>query len=89
MDKHCRGFFWHGKKLKKGYYMVKWSKVCRSKKKGGLGLLDLQKQNINLLCKWWWKLETQYGLWQDIIKAKYLRNKTVATVPCKFNDSPS
>jgi hypothetical protein len=54
MDKHRRCFFWHGKKLKRGYYMVKWTKVCRSKKKGGLGILDLDKQNISLLCKWWW-----------------------------------
>jgi hypothetical protein len=74
--------------------MVKWSKVYRSKKKGGLGILDLQKQNVNLLCKWWWKLETQQGLetqkglWQDIFKAKYLRTKYVASIHCKFNDSP-
>jgi hypothetical protein len=61
--------------------MVKWSKVCRSKKKGGLGILDLQKQNISLLCKWWWKLETQHGLWQDIIKAKYLKIRQLPLFP--------
>jgi hypothetical protein len=68
--------------------MVKWTRVCRSKKKGGLGVKDIRKQNISLLCKWWWKLETLDGLWQDIIKAKYLRNKTVATVTSRFNNSP-
>jgi hypothetical protein len=88
MDKLRRRFFWHGKKLKRGYYMVKWTKVCRSKKKGGLGILDLHKQNISLLCKWWWKLDTEQGLWQDIVKAKYLRNKSVANVTARFNDSP-
>jgi hypothetical protein len=62
MDKHRHHFFWHGKKLKKGYYMGNWCKVCRSKKKGGLGVLDLRKQNISLLSKWWWKLDTQNGL---------------------------
>lgn len=36
--------------------------------------------NISLLCKWWWKLEKEDGLWQQIINYKYLRNKT--------NDSP-
>jgi hypothetical protein len=86
MDKHRRRFFWHGKKVKKGYYMVKWCKVCHSKKKGGLGVLDLR--NISLLCKWWWKLDTHQGLWEDIVKAKYLRNKSLATVECRFNDSP-
>jgi hypothetical protein len=49
MNKHRRQFFWHGKKLNKGYYMVKWCKVCPSKNKGGLGVLDLRKQNISLL----------------------------------------
>jgi hypothetical protein len=88
LDVHRRRFFWHGKKQKKGYYMVKWTRVCRSKKKGVLGVKDIRKQNISLLCKWWWKLETLDGLWQDIVKAKYLRNKTVATVSSKFNDSP-
>jgi hypothetical protein len=76
------------KKNIKGYYMVKWCKICRFKKKGGLGVLDLRKQNISLLCKWWWKLDTQQGLWQDIVKAKYLRNKIVASVQSRFNDSP-
>jgi hypothetical protein len=40
------------------------------------------------LCKWWWKLETKHGLWQDIVKAKYLRNKSLANVTARFNDSP-
>jgi hypothetical protein len=88
LDKHRRRFFWHGKKQKRGYYMVKWGRVCRSRKKGGLGIKDLRKQNISLLCKWWWKLETQNGLWQDIVRAKYLRNKTVADISARFNDSP-
>jgi hypothetical protein len=88
LDKHRRRFLWHGKKEKKGYYMVKWSRVCRSKNKGGLGVKDLRKQNISLLCKWWWKLETQDGLWQTIVKAKYLRRKTITNVTPKFNDSP-
>jgi hypothetical protein len=35
-------------------------------------------------------VESRYleGLWQDIVKAKYLRNKTVASVQSRFNDSP-
>jgi hypothetical protein len=64
--------------------MVKWTRVCRSKNKGDLGVKDIRKQNISLLCKWWWKLKTLDGLWQCIVKAKYLRNKTVATVSSKF-----
>jgi hypothetical protein len=86
LDKHIRSFFWACKKKKN--HMVKWSRICRSKSKGGLGVKDPRKQNISLLCKWWWKLETQNGLWQQIVKAKYLRNKTVASVKPCVHDSP-
>ena len=56
LDKHRRKFFWAGKSNKRKYYMVKWGKVCRSKKKGGLGVKDLHKQNLSLLFKWWWEI---------------------------------
>ena len=49
---------------------------------------DLHRQNISLLTKWGWKLETQQGLWQEIIHAKYFRNDTVPSVKSKFGDSP-
>jgi hypothetical protein len=38
--------------------------------------------------RWWWKSETQNGLWQEIVKDCYLRNKTIATVLPRFSDSP-
>jgi hypothetical protein len=44
-------FFWYGKKQKRGYFMVKCTRICRSKKKGVLGVKDVRKQNISLLCK--------------------------------------
>lgn len=36
-DKPRRKFFWHNNG-RKGYHMVKWTRICRSKMKGGLGL---------------------------------------------------
>ena len=68
--------------------MVKWSRICRSKKKGGLGVKDLRKQNISLLVKWWWKLEMKQGLCQDIVRAKYFGRDTVASVKGRITDSP-
>jgi hypothetical protein len=44
--------------------------------------------NISLLCKWWWKLEKEDGLWQQIIRHKYLQNNSVHDVEHKINDSP-
>jgi hypothetical protein len=47
VDTHRRHFFWHVKKLKKGYNMIKWSRVFRSRNKGGLGIKNMQRQNIS------------------------------------------
>ncbi|XP_048552830.1 uncharacterized protein LOC125533101 [Triticum urartu] len=88
MDKHHRRFFWRRKNKKHGYHMVKWERVCRSRKTGGLGIKDLHKQNVALLVKWWWKLETSDGLWQRIVRARYFNNKTVANIRGRFSDSP-
>jgi hypothetical protein len=52
MDKLRRKLFWQGGSLKKKYHLVKWSKICKAKKKGGLGVKNLRKMNVSLLCKW-------------------------------------
>ena len=49
---------------------------------------DLHKQNISLLVKWWWKLDMGEGLWQEVVRAKYLKNSSVASVKPKFTDYP-
>jgi hypothetical protein len=55
--------------------------ICkRKKKKCGLGIKSITKMNLSLLCKWWWKLEAEDDLWQDIIKSKYLKGELICTV---------
>jgi hypothetical protein len=49
---------------------------------------DLRKMNINLLCKWWWLLENQRGIWQDIMQIKYVRNKPISLIKPRQSDSP-
>lgn len=88
LDKQRRTFFWQGGGQIRKYHLVKWDSICKSKKKGGLGIKDIRKMNISLLCKWWWKLETEDGLWQEIVKAKYLKNKPISTVKNRMDDSP-
>jgi hypothetical protein len=63
MDKMGRKLFCQGGSLKKKRHLVKWSKICKAKKKGGLGMKNLRKLNISLLFKWWWLLENEQGLW--------------------------
>lgn len=43
---------------------------------------------MSLLVKWWWKLETQQGSWQDVMRAKYFRRVDVTSITSKFADSP-
>jgi hypothetical protein len=40
----------------KKYRLIKWSIICRPKYQGGLGILDLEKQNTSLLSKWLFQL---------------------------------
>jgi hypothetical protein len=42
MDKVRRRFFWQGGFIKRKYHLVKWDKICKSKKQGGLAIKDLR-----------------------------------------------
>jgi len=53
---------------------VAWDKVCQSKDKGGLGVIDLRKFNLALMGKWIWRLKYEKSsLWKDILDSKYGR----------------
>lgn len=88
LDKVRRTFFWQGGQTKKKYHLVRWTKICKSKRKDGLGIKDIRKMNLSLLNKWWWKLEKESGLWQDIVSYKYLRKESIVYVKHKQTDSP-
>jgi hypothetical protein len=87
LDKQRRIFLWQ-EGVPKGN--IGWSdrkKYVKARTKGGLGIKDIGKTNISLLCKWWWRLEKEKGLWQDLIKKKYLQNDGVSIVRHMINDS--
>jgi hypothetical protein len=65
---------------KKKYRLAKWSILHKPKSIGGLGILDLDMQNKCLLSKWIFKLLNEEGLWQQILRRKYLKNKTFTQV---------
>lgn len=49
-----RDFFWKDGLTSPGKgCLVAWKSVCRSKKEGGLGILDMTLMNQALLVKWW------------------------------------
>jgi hypothetical protein len=64
----------------KKYHLVKWDTVCNAKDIGGLGILNLRWMNISLLTKWLWKLEKEDGLWQTIVKEKYMKGKPLSVL---------
>jgi hypothetical protein len=69
--------------------MIKWDFITRPKEKGGLGIKDLDKMNKSLLVKLWWKLKSKDGLWQKLVKAKYVKGKPVAYIEPRQTYSPS
>ena len=85
---HQKKIFLAGGGLKKKYHLVKWKRIYQLKRKGGLGVKDLGKMNVSLLCKWWWKLEQKDGLWQEIVRKKYIKNTCISLLKKKPTNSP-
>jgi hypothetical protein len=79
---------WQGGGLRRKYHLVTWETITKPKEKGGLGVKDSRKMNISLLCKWWWKFENDVGLWQEIVRKKYLKGKCLQQITYKANNSP-
>jgi hypothetical protein len=80
-------FFWQGDCEKRKYRLAKWSVLCRPKDHGGLGIQDLQIKNRALLGKWLYKLLTEEGIWQTLLKRKYIGSKALSQVIWKPGDS--
>ena len=73
-------FFWQSDEHKKNYRLTKWEVVCTPKDQGGLEVLNLDVHNKCLLSKWLFKLLNRDGVWQQLLKSKYLRDKTLTRV---------
>jgi hypothetical protein len=87
MDVYRKRLLWNGGSSKNKYHLVKWDTVCTAKNIGGLGILNLRWMNISLLTKWLWKLEKEDGLWQTIVKKKYMKGKPLSVLKKKQGDS--
>lgn len=57
IDKLRRDFPWKGSELgPKGFHLIAWKRVSRSRDMRYLGILNLHEFNKVLLGKWWWKI---------------------------------
>ena len=52
-----------------------------------MGITNLDAQNICLLSKWLVRLINEDGIWQQLLKRKYLKNKTLSQVVKQPGDS--
>jgi hypothetical protein len=80
-------FFWQRDSEKRKYRLAKWSVVCRPKNQRGHGIRDLQVKNMALLGKWLVKLLSEEGVWQTLLKRKYIVSNALSQVYWKPGDS--
>jgi hypothetical protein len=52
-----------------------------------MGIIDLDTQNKCLLSKWIIKLLNEDGIWQQVLKKKYVKGRTLSQVQKKKGDS--
>ncbi|KAL4189261.1 hypothetical protein AMTRI_Chr08g164620 [Amborella trichopoda] len=72
LEQVMRNFLWSGSVETKKIHLASWKKICSHKKKGGLGIRDIRKQNWALLGKSWWRLANHENqLWTQVIRSKY------------------
>ena len=64
----------------KKYHLVNWKTCCLPKEQGVLGILNLEMMNKALLAKWFGELETENGIWVDILLNKYVKNKCLSRI---------
>jgi hypothetical protein len=53
----------------------------------GLAILDLEEQNKCLLSKWLFNLINRDGAWQQLLRNKYLNNKSITQVSKRLGNS--
>jgi len=80
LDKIRRNFLWQGNKERKGFHLVKWKNIIRSKEQGRLGIKNLKYQSKALKVKWLWRYHQEdQALWYRVIKSKYEQLNTWVT----------
>jgi hypothetical protein len=70
-------FFWQNDDHKKKYILAKWDILCQIRDIGGMGIMNVDIQNQCLLSKCLYKLLNEQGIWQDLLKREYMKDKAL------------
>ncbi|CAI0554757.1 unnamed protein product [Linum tenue] len=72
LEKIQRDFLWSGTQEKERFHLVSWDLCKTAKKRGGLGIRDLELHNQALLMKWHWRYATERSSWwRECINFKF------------------
>lgn len=90
VEQMANQFLWDKGRNGKALVPIFWSRVCRPKSAGGLGLRRLKDMKMALLSKLGWFLANDANkLWVRALKAKYFVGRSFSNCPIKKNSSRS
>jgi hypothetical protein len=70
-------FLWKGNTDTHHYHLANWESLARPKRFGGWGLLNIITFSKALATTTLWRALTSNGLWQKVLKEKYLHSMSV------------
>jgi hypothetical protein len=79
-------FFWQNDEHKK-VHISQMGHTLPTKRPGRMGIMNIDIQNQCLLSKWWYKLMNEQGIWQDLLRRKYMQDKAIGQIRRKPEDS--
>jgi hypothetical protein len=83
-----RRFWWGQKNDQRKIHWISWDKLCQPKGREGLGFKELQKFNIALLAKQFWRLmHVKNSLFFKVFSAKFFPNGNILEAPEKNSGS--
>ncbi|KAL0340032.1 UNVERIFIED_CONTAM: hypothetical protein Sradi_4520000 [Sesamum radiatum] len=81
-------YFWWGSLNEKKIHWILWTKLCESKRSGGMGFRDFEAFNLALMAKHVWRiLKNPDTLLSKIFKEKYLARGSILEAKLGFNPS--
>jgi hypothetical protein len=80
-------FFWQNDKHKKKYRLARWDIFCQAKDQGAMSIMNIDIQNQCLLSKWVYILINENGMWQELLRRKYMQDKPIGQMHKRSRDS--